>query len=561
MKKMTMICMAVLLAMAVSCKKNNEQVINNPGDGFRATVESHISDSKTHLDGEMVKWNANDAILIMSQTCPGGARFTTEDADTQEAIFKADESLAEDFYTPEFTAYYPAGVIADGEFTLPGTQTYAANSFGNGANAMVAVSETTVLPFKNICGVLELTLNSSTSFPVKKITLTSNLDGELLCGKGTVNLENPAEPVLTLTDGGNSVILNCEGQNVDLMNNHIFNIVVPAGTLAGGFTVKVEGEGMTWEKTAGAYEGNKINRSEIKPMAAEVTTRPEGSLPGKFSISPTQQVYFAKANLWYQASTNTWKFPDNQYDYIGSNNRNLGENYSGWIDLYGFATSGYSNLNAKRCYQPWSSSAIDGDYLGGDISGKADWGYNKISNGGDKENMGWFTLSGDTDGQWNYLISKRQNAASLFGLGRINLGSDYLGYSYVNGLILLPDAWTLPEDINVFKPGKKTSYTDNQYTLEQWAKMEAAGAVFLPATGRRVRNSDYEQDPGYRIAKTLNGVNSLGIYWSTTGCTEIDGQYMYGSAYDLEFSDKNILSPAYGNRYKGRPVRLVINAD
>lgn len=560
MKKMTMICMAVLLAMAVSCKKNNEQVINNPGDGFRATVESHISDSKTHLDGEMVKWNANDAILIMSQTCPGGARFTTEDADTQEAIFKADESLAEDFYTPEFAAYYPAGVIADGEFTLPGTQTYAANSFGNGANAMVAVSETTVLPFKNICGVLELTLNSSTSFPVKNITLTSALEDELLYGKGTVNLENPAEPVLTLTDGGNSVILNCEGQNVDLINATVFNIVVPAGTLAGGFTVKVTGDGMTWEKTAGAHEGNMIKRSEIKPMTAEVTTHPEGSLPGKFSVSPTQQVYFAKANLWYQASTNTWKFPDNQYDYIGSGNTKLAENYTGWIDLYGFATSGYSNLKV-RSYQPWSSSAIDGDYLGGDISGKADWGYNKISNGGNKENMGWYTLSGAENGQWNYLISKRTNAANLFGLGRINLGFDYQGYNYVNGLILLPDTWVIPEGFDSFKSGKNTSYTDNQYTLEQWAKMEAAGAIFLPATGRRVRNSDYDQDPGYRIAKKLDGKNTLGIYWSTTGCTIIDGQNLSGSAYDLEFSDKNIKSVIYGNRYKGRPVRLVINAD
>lgn len=38
----------------------------------------------------------------------------------------------------------------------------------------------------------------------------------------------------------------------------------------------------------------------------------DGKLPGLFSISPTQQVQFSQGNLQYQASTNTWRFAENQ---------------------------------------------------------------------------------------------------------------------------------------------------------------------------------------------------------------------------------------------------------
>jgi len=121
-------------------------------------------------------------------------------------------------------------------------------------------------------------------------------------------------------------------------------------------------------------------------------TVPTGAIDGQFSVSATQQVYFSKGNLRYQASTDTWKFADNQYDIVGESNSYMSSSYSGWIDLFGCGTSGYNH--GAVCYQPWSTSTNNSDYYAYgsptynlyDQTGKADWGYNQISNGGNTEN-------------------------------------------------------------------------------------------------------------------------------------------------------------------------------
>lgn len=38
----------------------------------------------------------------------------------------------------------------------------------------------------------------------------------------------------------------------------------------------------------------------------------EGALSGLFSVSADKQVYFSKGDLQYQASTDTWRFAENQ---------------------------------------------------------------------------------------------------------------------------------------------------------------------------------------------------------------------------------------------------------
>ena len=45
---------------------------------------------------------------------------------------------------------------------------------------------------------------------------------------------------------------------------------------------------------------------------------PTGAINGLFSVSGSRQVYFSRGNLQYQASTNTWRFAEHQYDYIGN---------------------------------------------------------------------------------------------------------------------------------------------------------------------------------------------------------------------------------------------------
>ena len=68
--------------------------------------------------------------------------------------------------------------------------------------------------------------------------------------------------------------------------------------------------------------------------------------------SSGDKVSFAPGNLQYQATTNTWRFAPNQWDAIGNDNQNVAEDYSGWIDMFAWGTSGYNH--GALYYQPWS---------------------------------------------------------------------------------------------------------------------------------------------------------------------------------------------------------------
>ena len=253
---------------------------------------------------------------------------------------------------------------------------------------------------------------------------------------------------------------------------------------------------------------------------AEPTPTPEPKpLNGVFSISATKQVQFSTGNLQYTQSTQTWSFAAQQYEAIGKANVADGA-LADKIDLFGWSGS------TGTAQWGISISSSNTDYSG-DF---ADWGQNI---GGSTT---WRTL---TDDEWTYLLDTRTNASTLNGVARINLSED--GSEYANGLILLPDNWTDPVGI-AFNSGFASSsdaqaYADYQtFTIDQWKTLEAAGAVFLPASGSRDGTDVY--DVGYG-----------GYYWSAT---------LYGktNAWFLRFTP-NVERTNMDYRYYGRAVRLV----
>ena len=273
-----------------------------------------------------------------------------------------------------------------------------------------------------------------------------------------------------------------------------------------------------------------VNGTEALSVTANALL--EGTIPGLFSVSATKMVRFSKGNLQYigSAATPYWKFADNQWIYLGKNGQGS-DAANVDRDLFGWGTSGYNHNSAA--YQPWSTSTNNWDYYAyGNYSldlyygtGKADWGYNAILNGGDKENNGWHTL---TYNEWDCVFSTRTGADSKKGHGNVN---------GVNGLILLPDEWTLPEGLN-FTSGN--SNWVNVYNAEQWAQMEANGAVFLPAAG-------------VRYGTGINNVGVQGIYWSSLHC---GGNEAYTAFFYSGYS-----SWYTHYRYSAISVRLVRNAD
>ena len=74
----------------------------------------------------------------------------------------------------------------------------------------------------------------------------------------------------------------------------------------------------------------------------------EGALRGKFAISATDTVAFSRGNLQYQPSTSTWRFAENQWDFVGTANARIRSyqystegwvwTYKGWLDLFGWGT-------------------------------------------------------------------------------------------------------------------------------------------------------------------------------------------------------------------------------
>ena len=257
----------------------------------------------------------------------------------------------------------------------------------------------------------------------------------------------------------------------------------------------------------------------LSELTAKVAKLDKQLNPPVFSVSETKKVYFSQGNLQYQASTGTWRFAENQYDIIGSDNANISSSYSGWIDLFGWGTSGY---NDKFPYM--TSTGTDYGDGSNDIAGtNYDWGVNnKISNGGNQAGL-WRTL---TYSEWDYLISGRAQASRLMGQGRVN---------GVTGLILLPDGWETPSSVRfTYDPG---NYSTNVYSLDEWAVMESYGAVFLPAAGDRGGSDVYY-------------VGIYGAYWSSSA-------YGSGYAYYQGFGSSGVSTFRAPMRDYGRSVRLV----
>ena len=263
----------------------------------------------------------------------------------------------------------------------------------------------------------------------------------------------------------------------------------------------------------------------------ELLPVPEGAINGLFSISGTKKVFFSRGNLQYNAHTKTWQFAPHQYDVIGYGNENISETYNGWIDLFGWATSGYHNPSDPNNvnYHPWSSSQ---ELLGygpysasGELTGNLanyDWGINNpISNGGSQPNL-WRTLSKE---EWNHLFNERTDASSKYGSATV------VG---VSGVVILPDDWTLPLGLT-FNSGM-AGWNHNSYDATQWAAMDAAGAVFLPAAGKRY---------GPEVSELVN----IGHYWSVTFNN-------LSTAYELTYNQNSLQLDTH-NRCDGLSVRLV----
>lgn len=260
---------------------------------------------------------------------------------------------------------------------------------------------------------------------------------------------------------------------------------------------------------------------------------PNGTLPGKFSVSATQQVQFSQGNLQYTKSTGVWSFMEHQYDRVETSGQNVEDDYANQdvISFFGWGTSGWNNGNTY--YQPWNTYFSESHFLYGpsgeyDLTGSyanADWGvYNPISNGGNVAGM-WRTLTKD---EWVYVFNTRSTASGIrFAKAQVN---------DVNGVIILPDDWNSGFYALNNANENSADFTVNNITDAEWYTLEQHGAVFLPALG-------------YRRGSSITG--SGGAYWSTS---YRDSNTAYRVWFGADFDSEN-----FAYRGFGLLVRLVLD--
>ena len=354
------------------------------------------------------------------------------------------------------------------------------------------------------------------------------------------------------------------------------------GTVSGGGTYSY-GQSCTVHATASngyTFTNWTVNGSQVSTNANYTFTvtsdrslvahfnynpqAPTGAINGLFSVSATQQVWFSQGNLQYKASTNTWRFATNQWEYVGgtdnngnhfgnlsgNSNNNISPTYSGWIDLFGWGTSGWNNGNVY--YMPYNCQYINNNAIGygyGPTNGQsyeldllyayshADWGvHNAISNGGNISGR-WRTLTGD---EWNYVCHIRSGLR--YAKATVN---------GIAGLILLPDNWN-SSLYSLNSPNlNEAPFNSNMISTSIWENiLQANGCVFLPASGIR-NGTTYENSNGAGGSLFYEGA-----YW---GSTHALGAIDTDCADGLFFYEEHL----YGQpgrmcgKYQGCSVRLV----
>lgn len=323
------------------------------------------------------------------------------------------------------------------------------------------------------------------------------------------------------SDGGDAVTARgiCWSTSPDptLGNSTAFG-----GMGTGPFTVQMTDLEIGTTYFVKAYATNNVGTAYGNEIS--FTTKgvpPQGAINGLFSVSENQQVYFSQGNLQYQASTNTWRFAEHQWDWVGgyytysgsdlylaegtvsgSINDNISPTYSGWIDLFGWGTSGRNH--GAVCYQPWSTNTNDSDYYAygspntnlSDYTGEADWGYNAISNGGNQINL-WRTLSSS---EWEYVLYHRAVSSGIrFANAKVN---------DQKGIIVLPDNWNSSNYTLNNANNSGGDFSSNIISESIWMNsFQANGAIFLPNNLCRIGNS---------ISVSPYDVPDMAYYWSSS---------------------------------------------
>lgn len=572
MNKRANIAIMALTVLALSaCHKDYDK-------GQLVLLAEGMQGTKLAVAGNASHWATGDQVRINSEEA-------TVSIDRSNGT--ATVSSASTFSAP-FYGVYPAGIYSSNSgasytLNLPRTYTYATTDDDgttrqNLQSPMVAYAESgNQLLFKHVTAAVGVQVVNYYGFTIEVDSIVVSSDSYRLNGETSVALAASISvaPVAHSAEGDNSVVMKFNGgATLQILAGDSATVQLPVLPVGAGnhFTVQTYVHKVDQAAVAKCYEktqstGGALGRASIG--YARFTTG------GLFSVAADRKVIISQGNLQYQASSGTWRFATEQYGFIGdaAGNNTFDDSratQSAWIDLFGWGTSGWQNTGSDTIiyYRPYdyqSTRSSQNAYGYGprhkenysysytyDLTGdyaNSDWGiYNAISNGGNVAGR-WRTPTGGSGSEWEYLLSTR-TASTIGSTSNARFVKVSINGTY--GAIIFPDEYEHPTRASSINGSDINntiyiSWTNVQViTYEDWAKMEAEGAVFLPAAGyRSALTTSTSTTPTY----TAN----TSIYWS--------------ASYNDNYSAKSISvasrlqSVSTATRAQGNCVRLVHDVE
>ena len=551
MKKLSTIILALALVLGMSqCKKQETPTNGNGGEKVHITLNVNNGES---LD---VNVNDNGGRHAVAPSL-GVIQFRDDDIlyvgynghyigylTYQSGAFDGDLDAPIDGVDDQLHFYFLGGKgpdvttiignpesftinIADQSQNLPvlcygaSTQTY-----GNGTKYSA------VLEYK--CALVKFNLNKETNY----ICTLSNMLTE-----ATIDFANKA---ITPTATTGSIDLYREEGNTGVR----WAILLPGTNLSAAGNVS--GQGVP----SGTLNANQFINSGItltNPVfaapGADYAVKTSGNVLTQFSVSPTQKVYFSRANLKHNASTNVWSFHTNQIDECPGS----GTSTSGSTTTNAVALDGGTELDRFSWGFHSPTTVSENDWVDGsrnlNWNDGTDWG---CALRGTAYGNYWRTL---TAAEWQYLLSSRSGKRFLRVTWSHYPVPHYTGTASVNGIIIAPDgynggstsSWTEWNNASKIKSTTRTVVTE----------LLDAGCVFLPALGYRQGSYYYE----YNYHYSPSGWYMIGNYWTATGVEQQPNSTVTPQAKAFRFEDESINYEYSPKRELGMCVRLVWDAN
>lgn len=523
-KGLTMLLAFAMLFGMTQCKKRVETVNTNSGNMIHFTV--NVGKDRHEIipneDGYVpVRYLVGDEIYVGNGSKYIGTLTCTvaSDADGNNASFEGDILQPN---TDDQLHFYFAGGLTPSETLEVGTTTDFTVDISDQASKLPVLSYTSVayndinnvdITLRNQCALVEFKLDNATSWTVK------------VCNMLSVAKIDFANPGITPTGDVDAITLYRTEQS----SRNKWAILLPGSSRVAIARVTygfLDNEYYYYDmEDMDVIEANDYfygsNAKQINNSGAQSTK-------SLFVVSDNGNVVqFAPGNLQYQASTQTWRFAQNQWDYVGGtvkgdvtygnvyetiggvpntqcNNKFIASDYEGWIDLFGWGTWGDGK-------SPYISTTTSSDY-----SWSTDFNV---------------TLDGYSD--WRTLTAKEWKTLSSHANGSVKIGRGQI--HDVRGAIILPDKCS-----GTYGNGSWTVLSD-----EDWNTYAAMGAVFLPAAGMRNGTNV--------LASNQVSTGTNGYYWSKTPSGNNNACYVSvgPGKTDLTITDTGMY------RYYGSSVRLV----